>query len=741
MHKLIALIIIVAIAVPGLAQNMPTVYYSRTFSVWSDRVEEGAYWAHALSRHEIESNYPTDGASRTVSRWALQADLSNLPQYSSAYPLADATYNLSLEELQKDIRPDGAFMAGAQWDGVWTRDISYSILLSLAAIEPEISKASLLRKVKRDRIVQDTGTGGSWPVSSDRVTWALAAWEIYKVTGDHDWLRRSFEIVRNSIADDEQVVFSPSTGLFRGESSFLDWREQTYPQWMNGVDIYSAEALGTNVVYYRTYRILAEMARLLGESAEPYERRAKRIRQELNRRLWIESKGYYGQYLYGRVAVTVSPRSEALGEALSILFDVAEPSRQDTILQAVPVMDFGIPCVYPQSSNIPPYHNRAIWPFVQAFWNLSAAKRHDGTALLHGLASLYRGTALFLTNKENMVADTGSPIGTAINSDRQLWSVAGNLAMVYRVLMGMDFEPDGLHLHPVIPKALDGVRTLKNFKYRNAVLTIRVEGHGSMIRALALDGQRWSGPIPADLRGSHEVLVRMAGDDLRSMRLNVASDSVAPDVPLPTMSANKLTWDPVAGAVEYRVYRNGKLAGVTRETAFRLKEEKVFREYQVSTVDASGRESLLSEPVAAGGQRITVQAEGAGPAEQQIPKGTGFVALERDPNARLVLKVSIPQAGRYTIRFRYSNGSGPINTDNKCAIRTLLIDGTTSGPIVFPQRGVNEWSNWGTSSAQNVTLSRGTHELEIRFEDHDENMNEQVNRALLDSVTLIRTSR
>ena len=114
-------------------------------------------------------------------------------------------------------------------------------------------------------------------------------------------------------------------------------------------------------------------------------------------------------------------------------------------------MEYGIPCIYPQIPGIPPYHNNAVWPFVQAFWNLAAAKQHDGPALLQGMAALYRGAALLLTNQENFVADTGDSEGTQINSPRQLWSVAGNLAMTYRVLFGMSFDVEGLRLAPVIP--------------------------------------------------------------------------------------------------------------------------------------------------------------------------------------------------------------------------------------------------------------------------------------------------
>ena len=41
----------------------------------------------------------------------------------------DALYNLSVDDLGKDINSDDTLQAGAKWQGVWTRDISYSIVL------------------------------------------------------------------------------------------------------------------------------------------------------------------------------------------------------------------------------------------------------------------------------------------------------------------------------------------------------------------------------------------------------------------------------------------------------------------------------------------------------------------------------------------------------------------------------------------------------------------------------------
>jgi hypothetical protein len=107
--------------------------------------------------------------------WKLSLDLSSRPRYQSEQPIVDAMFNMSVEEAIKNIEPDSTFRTGAKWGGVWTRDISYSIFLAFAYHEPEVAKISLRKKVKRGRIVQDTGSGGAWPVSSDRTTWVMAA--------------------------------------------------------------------------------------------------------------------------------------------------------------------------------------------------------------------------------------------------------------------------------------------------------------------------------------------------------------------------------------------------------------------------------------------------------------------------------------------------------------------------------------------------------------------------------------
>ncbi|HLL45580.1 MAG TPA: hypothetical protein VK399_02685, partial [Longimicrobiaceae bacterium] len=210
----------------------------------------------------VEAQYTRPQAADGRALWARRADVSAFPQLESPQRLVDALYHMSLEELTQLVREDGALAAGAKWPGVWTRDVAYASVLALAVAAPDAVRRSLEAKVDpAGRIIQDTGTGGSWPVSTDRMTWALAAWELYAATGDRTWLRRAYDVIRRSAEADLHAAFDPGTGLVMGETSFMDWREQSYPRWMDPRDIAQSAAVGTNVVHYATYRILADMAR------------------------------------------------------------------------------------------------------------------------------------------------------------------------------------------------------------------------------------------------------------------------------------------------------------------------------------------------------------------------------------------------------------------------------------------------------------------------------------------------
>ncbi len=709
---------------------------------------------------------PGGGAVKTEPRtWKLTQDLTALPQYHSGQPLVDALWNLSLEEMLLDIRPDQTFMAGAKWDGVWTRDISYSIVLSLAHLRPDIAMNSLRRKVTPDgRIIQDTGTGGSWPCSSDRLVWALAAWEVYLETGDRAWLREAATVISKSLQADAAVV--ASGGLVRGESSFLDWRQQTYPRWMQPADIYEARALGTNALYVQALRVMALMRTALGESSADATAAADKLAAHVNEKLWNGATNYYGQYRYGpRGGQALSPRWEALGEALCILHGIADGAQAGSLVQHGPRLSWGTPTVWPMLPGIPPYHNQSVWPFVQAYWTCGAARANaPDEALTWGLACLYRPAALFLTNKENVNALDGDFKGTEINSDRQLWSVAGTLASVTRVLFGMAYAPDQLTFRPVVPAAYAGEKTLRNFRYRAATLTIQLRGTGRTLRTATLDGQplptiEGAASVPANLTGAHALVLELANDAPAPVPSRGGRDEphwvqpvATPETPLVQLLPTALTWAAVENAVGYVLYQDGQrgpdLGAATKYGLPATANAPALSYYQVLAVDADGRESFLSEPVevVVPGARQHVKPTAGltktGPGQSQLPgfTGGGFVLLPKEASP-LSFEVRLKEAGRYEVEIRYANGSGPVNTDNKCALRTLYADGQRVGPIVMPQRGAGEWANWGYSNALRVPLTAGVHRLELRYDGAtDANMNaEGINTALIDELRLTRT--
>ena len=118
--------------------------------------------------------------------------------------------------------------------------------------------------------------------------------------------------------------------------------------------------------------------------------------------------------------------------------------------------------------------------------------------------------------------------------------------------------------------------------------------------------------------------------------------------------------------------------------------------------------------------------------------GAGFVEISRTVNRVVSFDIEVATDGLYAIDWRYANGNGPINTENKCAIRTLFVDNNRLGAQVFPHRGTNEWSIWGFSNAVQVRLNAGMHTLKLAFMPENENMNIEINQAMLDYVRLIK---
>ena len=717
MKKFLFLLPLAALA---SCQEKP-IYENDSYTMYADRIVQGEYTGVAESPYKIVSNL--DGEEYV---WEKKNDLSTYPVLETPYLIEETAYNIGVDESVNAVEPDGTLRTGTEWGGVWTRDVSYSIIHSMSFIQTEAAKTSLMCKVNsKGEIVQDTGTGGAWPCSTDREIWVGAAWEIYKVTGDMEWLKTVYPIAKKSLEVDMRTVFESETDLVRGESSFIDWREQSYPTWMEPADIYDTKCLGTNMVFYIALTSAAEMGRILGdvETAQYFEEMAERIKKGINEHLWMDEEGYYAQYLGGRADDLLYTKSETLGEALAILYGVAEGDRATRLSESLPIVDYGAPVFWPWIADQPPYHNQAVWPWVQAYWIHACAKVGNEHGVLHGVGAVWRAVMMYATNKENYVADTGNWRGTQINSSNMLWCLAGNISITFKLLMGMEFAADQLNFAPVVPENLKADRTVRNFRYRNATLDVTVSGYGDTIKSFKLDGQKMSeAVVPGNLEGHHTVEIEMSNSFKKDLGVNYQPACWAPLMPVVTMADGRLSWAPVEGAVYYNVYAGGELVGLASTTEIII-EDEWKGDIQVVAVAQDGTPSFPSKPININ-EKISVKLP-----ETMLTKknGTEFNVI-----------VNVPEAGHWFLTWNYANGTGPVNTDNNCGIRMLYVDGVKTGINIFPHRGTNEWDNWGWTIPENLELSKGNHVFTLRMESDADNMDYHINDFKIRGLRLIK---
>ena len=695
--------------------------YENEKFVWTDNyVSEGNHAALAPSTEEIVTTcLSKDGKPL---RWVRKNDIYKYGKFTGTSTLETALYNMAVDEMINNFEKDGTLRTGLYWGGVWTRDVSYSSLLSLAYMCPDKVKNSLEVKIDRmGRIIQDTGTGGSWPCSSDRVVWALSAWNIYLATGDIEWLQKAYPVIIKSLECDDMVVFNLQTGLYRGESSFIDWREQSYPTWAQPADIYLSECLGTNAAYYGVLKVTADMAAALGfkKDVKKYTQKAEALKKAINDKFWVEEDGYYASYWYGRQNLIRTQHSETLGESFCVLFGIADEERAAKVISSMHVGEFGPPIFSPQIVSQGNYHNNGVWPYVTSFWGKAAAKAENETALLHALACNVRTAALYATNYENYSFNTGNPYTTLMNSPNMLWGLSGFMGLFHRTFFGFEFSQDGLALNPFVPTVLAGTRKLEAFPYRGMSLDITVKGSGHEIASCLIDGKEADAFIPADWTGKHTVEIVMKGEHKPSS-INLVGYIGMPETPVVQETTGKLQWKAIDGVAKYEVLKDGQVAAETTACEWTATENG---EYQVRAISAKGVHSFTSEPLRYYAD-ASIQMLG-------VDKW-----LDEKLGEQVKLKVTVPVTGWYVIDWEYANGSGEVEQRNHCANRQLYVDGKNFTTMVFPQRGLDDWKNYGWSTPVKLYLKKGSHQLALRYLEKNININIDLDKAHVKSLRL-----
>ncbi|CAI9412533.1 hypothetical protein ANOBCDAF_02719 [Pleomorphomonas sp. T1.2MG-36] len=674
------------------------------------------------SRHRRVEERPTDPRLLTGSPLfdALFAQAVDDARLNAVSSIRDGAYR------HGEPIPCECFQTGEKWTYVWTRDVSYATHLGLAVLDPERAATTLLYKVSpfRDglalpdelpadslQIVQDTGSGGSWPVSTDRVSWAFGAEALLGTL--HGAARAAFadtafRALSGTIEADRLAAFDAADGLYRGEQSFLDWRDQTYAPWAidDLTTIATSKALSTNVCHYKALDLAARLAAERGDkaTADLYAGWAAELRAAIDRGFWLEGKGLYASITTPDSPALPVEKFDMLGLSLVILAGIADRERAARILSTYPHVPFGVPVYYPAQPDVFCYHNRAIWPFVTAYELLAAAEVQAVAAFDHALDSLVRAAALNLDNVENQEWLTGRTWfddGPRISSARQLWSVGGYLGMVTAALFGYRPESDGFRLAPFLTahardRLGEGRAELHGLVHHGKRVAItldlppRVAAQGYYaVREVCLNGQVVRGVISdALLRDDNLVEVffgELVPDDSR-LALIPTVDVATHDDPPVFSPREPLIVDLVIESGRVRLNFEGQPPRSGRSDPLLF---TVLRDGEVAASDVSDTAWHDPEPLGSGirrayrvvarfaesGNASHPSREAAIEAGAVLTLGVDGPGVERRGAGLVFAEVAVRQAGDYRLALLYRNHSFHIQTGVTNAVKRVGVFG------------------------------------------------------------------
>jgi hypothetical protein len=769
---------------------------------WRDRQVSVAREVLDGDRHRYRFSLSTAGANG-LEPAVREREVEERPGQSAVRTgnaLFDGLYALALAEAAQDSvaqiqdgsfnggrpMPCDCFETGEKWHYVWTRDVSYSIDLGLAWLDPQRARNSLLFKQSGVRpgllaqgvaplqvIAQDTGSGGSWPISSDRVVWIHAASETLRhlpVAEARGFATQVLQVARDTLTQDHEQVFDPLLGLYRGETSFLDWREQSYPQWTRNDTLYLGEsfALSTNVLHYIALRDAAELASGAHDErvARQFRAWADALRTAINLHFWQEDAGLYASYIGPGPNPVPARTYDLLGLALAINHGVADEHQAQRILQSYPVTAAGPPVIWPEQLDVPIYHNRALWPFVTAY-ALQAARRtrHAELATLEA-ESLLRGAALSLSNMENFEFLTqqgafadGPLSGPVINSPRQLWSVAGYLNMVVETLFGITSDGTGVRIEPFLPGRLarelftgQTEIALRGWSHAGATLGVTLQlpaqwSDTGWLEAEAAQSLDWHDFKPGS---AHAVIIRLVAHDAPAQPVHViaAADPHAPKpaeqhalfaprqpriaVTSRTGQTVQLLFSAIEPGTTLQLWRNGRLLeraldGPTytdrtpsAHDTFCYSATQQYRgSGQTGDVADAGRSGLVSLPsreACAPASEFTRHYSAADGTlhsrdHQRATTLNGRLQFAEwgGPKQELQFSFTAAAGGLQRLRVEYANAQGPINTGITAAQKRVSVKcaGSSLQAGSIVMPHLPDWSAYGWSSSLLFTARQG----------------------------------
>lgn len=239
--------------------------------------------------------------------------------------------------------PEGrSVIAGYPWFADWGRDAMIGLPgLTLATGRPELAR-QILRTYRH--FVDQGMLPNFFPdaermpdyTTIDATLWYFeSARAYYRTTGDLAVVRELFPVFQDIVGwfqrgTRHQIHVDPTDGLlYAGEPGPpVTWMDAQFGDWVVTPRI--GKPVEINALWYNALGVMAEFARLLGESPDPYETAAAQMRQSFAR-FWNPERGYCFDVLDGPEGNDSSLRPNQIF-AVSHAADLLTPEQQRAVV-------------------------------------------------------------------------------------------------------------------------------------------------------------------------------------------------------------------------------------------------------------------------------------------------------------------------------------------------------------------------------------------------------------------------
>ena len=260
--------------------------------------------------------------------------------------------------------------------------------------------------------------------------------------------------------------------------------------------------------------------------------------------------------------------------------------------------------------------------------------------------------------------------------------------MVIRVLMGMNFTPEGIEFAPTVPTGMPGVKILKGLNYRRAVLDVTVLGTGNDVESITDNGKSLeSAFLPNDIEGNHDIVITLKENRHSSQRVTIHHNEILLP-PTPTV-----TWDNDTGHIEgfvpglnYVLSVNGEQQAL-KDSVFVLPQIDSFAEFSVE-VAGNYINGFMSRPLFHFG--LTPQ--------------IAFFPETTDGHASL--KVSVAWGGDYLLDVGY-NPTGTLD------VRRVSANNHPMGTLVMANVSNLDSNGLAYSNMVHVKLLKGDNIIQV----------------------------